>query len=179
MSSSIHPSVSTSCSYRVVTNLPLLFSASKSKISSYLSIYPSFYLSIYLSIFLSIYLSNYLSAYMSRPAAAIVSCTNLSHLLPVVESMGRANVMSTWKLDPARSVSSGANPNSICLSILQPACWALLASCSTHFEYFLVVRCLRTYLYMDLWNFLILSLSRAFLIFLRKIYQGRQGECLR
>jgi len=35
-----------------------------------------------------------------RPAAAIVSCTNLPHLSPVVEYLGRANVMSTWKLEP-------------------------------------------------------------------------------
>jgi mediator of RNA polymerase II transcription subunit 23 len=34
-----------------------------------------------------------------RPAAAIVSCVNLQHLFPVVEYMGRANVMSTWKLE--------------------------------------------------------------------------------
>jgi len=30
-----------------------------------------------------------------------VSCTNLGRLLPVVEQMGRAYCMSTWKLDPA------------------------------------------------------------------------------
>ncbi len=36
-----------------------------------------------------------------RAAAAIVSCTNLGRLLPVVEQMGRAYCMSTWKLDPA------------------------------------------------------------------------------
>lgn len=35
-----------------------------------------------------------------RPAAAIVSCTNLPRLIPIVEYMGRANVMSSWKLEP-------------------------------------------------------------------------------
>jgi mediator of RNA polymerase II transcription subunit 23 len=36
-----------------------------------------------------------------RPAASIVSCANKWRLVPVVEQLGRAHVLSTWKLDPA------------------------------------------------------------------------------
>ena len=36
-----------------------------------------------------------------RPAAAMVSCANKWRLLPVVEQLGRANVIATWKLEPA------------------------------------------------------------------------------
>jgi len=42
--------------------------------------------------------SNFLNSF--RPAAAMVSCTNKWRLVPVVEQLGRAHVMSTWKVDP-------------------------------------------------------------------------------
>jgi len=42
--------------------------------------------------------SNFLNSF--RPAASMVSCTNKWRLVPVVEQLGRAHVMSTWKLDP-------------------------------------------------------------------------------
>ena len=35
-----------------------------------------------------------------RPAAAMVSCSNKWRLVPVVEQLGRAHVMATWKLEP-------------------------------------------------------------------------------
>ena len=41
--------------------------------------------------------SDFLNSF--RPAAAIVSCSNKWRLLPVVEQLGRAHVVSTWKLD--------------------------------------------------------------------------------
>ena len=41
--------------------------------------------------------SDFLNSF--RPAAAMVSCSNKWRLLPVVEQLGRAHVVSTWKLD--------------------------------------------------------------------------------
>ena len=43
-------------------------------------------------------MNNFTTNY-STPAAAIVSCTNKWRLLPVVEQLGRAHLVSTWKLD--------------------------------------------------------------------------------
>ena len=43
--------------------------------------------------------SDFLNSF--RPAAAMVSCTNKWRLLPVVEQLGRAHIVSTWKLEPA------------------------------------------------------------------------------
>ena len=41
--------------------------------------------------------SDFLNSF--RPAAAMVSCSNKWKLVPVVEQLGRAHVVSTWKLD--------------------------------------------------------------------------------
>ena len=42
--------------------------------------------------------SDFLNSF--RPAAAMVSCTNKWRLRPLVEQLGRAHIVSTWKLEP-------------------------------------------------------------------------------